>query len=199
MQPHSSSVDFVSSFLLDTRKGYCTYFATAMTVMCRISGIPARYVEGFVADPDMNGRAWVTGKQGHAWTEVYLAGFGWLTFDSTPQDAIGSNAGFSGNSQLQDPSIPTPPPLMQELQTPPPEPEDDQEDADEPPTDDPDDPDEDEDENSEDDPDEDQPDADEPSSQDGNGIHIPWGWILGILLLAAAAAMVTWRIISQAP
>ena len=40
----STGVDFVTAFLLGTRKGYCTYFASAMTVMCRMVGIPARYV-----------------------------------------------------------------------------------------------------------------------------------------------------------
>ena len=41
------SRDFVSQFVLDGRDGYCSYFASAMTVMCRIAGLPARYVEGY--------------------------------------------------------------------------------------------------------------------------------------------------------
>lgn len=77
-------MDFVSTFLLLDKKGYCTHFASAMTVMCRMVGLPARYVEGFVATPDETGMAVVTGEQGHAWTEVYFKGFGWLTFDATP-------------------------------------------------------------------------------------------------------------------
>lgn len=81
-----SNVDFVANFLLNTKAGYCTYFASAMTVMCRMLGIPARYVEGYMAEPDSAGRAYVTGKDAHAWTEVYLAGYGWLTFDATPAD-----------------------------------------------------------------------------------------------------------------
>ena len=39
--------DFVSQFVLETREGYCSYFASAMAVMCRIAGVPARYVEGY--------------------------------------------------------------------------------------------------------------------------------------------------------
>lgn len=80
----SPKQDFVSSFILFDKAGYCTHFASAMTIMCRIAGLPARYVEGFVATPDERGMAIVTGEQGHAWTEVYFEGFGWLTFDATP-------------------------------------------------------------------------------------------------------------------
>lgn len=76
--------DFVSTFLVETKEGYCTYFASAMTVMCRMIGLPARYVEGYVAYPDAEGMALVTGQEGHAWTEVYFRGFGWVTFDATP-------------------------------------------------------------------------------------------------------------------
>ncbi len=79
--------DFVSTFLLDTKEGYCTYFASAMTVLCRMAGLPARYVEGYVAYPDETGLAYVTGREGHAWTEVYFRGFGWVTFDATPTSA----------------------------------------------------------------------------------------------------------------
>lgn len=81
------SQDFVSTFLLETKEGYCTYFASAMTVLCRMSGLPARYVEGYVAYPDETGLAYVTGREGHAWTEVYFRGFGWVTFDATPTSA----------------------------------------------------------------------------------------------------------------
>ncbi len=79
--------DFVSTFLVETKEGYCTYFASAMTVMCRMVGLPARYVEGYVAYPDAEGLALVTGQEGHAWTEVYFRGFGWVTFDATPLSA----------------------------------------------------------------------------------------------------------------
>lgn len=98
-------VDFVAWFLLGEKEGYCTYFATAMTVLCRIVGVPARYVTGFLAIPDDNGLAQVTGAQAHAWTEVYLNGFGWLEFDATPR---GDNQ--RGNEAGDDASTPTPPP-----------------------------------------------------------------------------------------
>lgn len=84
VDPQPENVDFVGNFLLRTREGYCTYFASAMTVLCRMLGLPARYVEGYLAQPNEDGVALITGLQAHAWTEVYFAGFGWVTFDATP-------------------------------------------------------------------------------------------------------------------
>jgi len=126
------NVDFVSYFLLRGKEGYCTYFASAMTVMCRMAGLPARYVEGFLAQPTANGVAYVTGESAHAWTEVYFPGFGWLTFDATP----------SQQSQTEEPpqdepetpqATPTPAPEEPEPTPPPREPEAHEEPEDEPP------------------------------------------------------------------
>ena len=76
--------DFVTYFLYVGKEGYCTYFASAMTVLCRMAGLPARYVEGFLAQPDSSGFAYVTGQNAHAWTEAYFEGFGWVPFDPYP-------------------------------------------------------------------------------------------------------------------
>ena len=76
--------DFVTYFLLTTGEGYCVHFASAMTVLCRMAGLPARYVEGYLAQPGADGVAYVTGLDAHAWTEVFFPGYGWLTFDATP-------------------------------------------------------------------------------------------------------------------
>ncbi|MDD7792818.1 transglutaminase-like domain-containing protein [Clostridium sp. 'White wine YQ'] len=64
--------DFLDYFLFTEKKGYCEYFATAMTMMCRISGVPARYVEGFkLSDKrDNDGNYIVTNMDAHAWCEV---------------------------------------------------------------------------------------------------------------------------------
>ncbi len=78
--------DAVSFFMNGGMKGYCVHFASAMTVMARIAGLPARYVEGYLCSIDESGEAIVTGLDAHAWTEVYLNGFGWMTFDATPPD-----------------------------------------------------------------------------------------------------------------
>lgn len=75
--------DFVSWFLLESKEGYCSYFASSMAVMCRIAGIPARYVEGYYVQAQPGGESIVTGKNAHAWVEVYLNGLGWVAFDPT--------------------------------------------------------------------------------------------------------------------
>lgn len=77
--------DFVEYFL-ETKKGYCTYYATALTVMARTLRIPARYVEGFSlpASSNKDGYYEVTNENAHAWVEVYFHGIGWIPFDPTP-------------------------------------------------------------------------------------------------------------------
>ena len=116
VDPQPSNLDFVTRFLMDTKEGYCTYFASAMTVLCRMIGLPARYVEGYVAEPDENGEAIVTGLSAHAWTEVYFKGFGWLTFDATPRRG-GSSRNDAGREQEPAPS-PTPTPTPEPEPTP---------------------------------------------------------------------------------
>lgn len=87
-----SSVDFTAYFLLGPEKaGYCTYFASAQTILCRMAGVPARYTVGYLAKTDENGQALLTGRDAHAWTEVYLNGFGWLTLDATPGNQQGQH------------------------------------------------------------------------------------------------------------
>lgn len=120
--------DFVSTFLVETKAGYCTYFASAMTVMCRMAGLPARYVEGFVAYPDGSGMAVVTGQEGHAWTEVYFRGFGWVTFDATPSSVEYVDVPPEESNGPQEPpeepdSTPEPEEQPQEEPTPTPQPE----------------------------------------------------------------------------
>lgn len=77
--------DFVDYFLFQDPQGYCTYFATSMTVLLRSLHIPARYVEGYVLPEEANDEDvyTITNKHAHAWVEVYFEGFGWLTFEPT--------------------------------------------------------------------------------------------------------------------
>ena len=92
--------DFVSWFLLEAGEGYCSYYASAMTVLCRIAGLPARYVEGYYV-PAQGGETIVTGRNAHAWVEVYLNGLGWVAFDPT-QRAVEAHGG--GDPGALDPS-----------------------------------------------------------------------------------------------
>ena len=125
-----ANLDFVTSFLLYTKEGYCTYFASAMTVLCRMAGLPARYVEGYLAEPNEYGEALVTGLSAHAWTEVYFKGFGWLTFDATPHNHSGSGGDSDGDDPTESPEpgptptpTPEPPENRDPEETPTPEPE----------------------------------------------------------------------------
>ncbi|SHF16715.1 protein of unknown function [Caldanaerobius fijiensis DSM 17918] len=84
-----SNRDFTDYFLFDLKKGYCTYYASAMTVMLRSIGIPARYVTGFVyqSTGDENIKEDykpVTNASAHAWVEAYFPGYGWINFEPTP-------------------------------------------------------------------------------------------------------------------
>jgi protein-glutamine gamma-glutamyltransferase len=78
--------DPLSYFLFQKRAGHCEYFASAMTVMLRTLGIPARYINGFQTGEynDVAGDLVVRASDAHSWVEAYFPGFGWLTFDPTP-------------------------------------------------------------------------------------------------------------------
>lgn len=82
--------EFIDYFLFVEKKGYCTYFNTAMTVMCRIAGVPARYAEGFkIPDKkDASGLYSVSNSDAHAWCEVLLGASGysnmWTIADASP-------------------------------------------------------------------------------------------------------------------
>ncbi|MGA8184077.1 MAG: DUF3488 and transglutaminase-like domain-containing protein [Terriglobia bacterium] len=80
--------DPLGSFLFKTRKGYCEYFASAMTVMLRTLGIPARLVNGFqTGSYNSFGKDFVVrARDAHSWVEVYFPGYGWIPFDPTPPD-----------------------------------------------------------------------------------------------------------------
>lgn len=122
-----ANIDFVTNFLFNTREGYCTYYASALTVLCRMAGLPARYVEGYLAVPDARGEALVTGRDAHAWTEVYFNGFGWLTFDATPRRTDGSSPAGEPDSPSSPEPSPTPEPSSpppEKEETPSPEPRD---------------------------------------------------------------------------
>jgi transglutaminase-like putative cysteine protease len=87
--------DPLAHFLFDTRAGHCEYFATAMTIMLRTLGIPAREVNGFLPGEynDLGGDYIVRASDAHSWVEVYFPGNDWQVFDPTPA-APENSAGF---------------------------------------------------------------------------------------------------------
>jgi hypothetical protein len=92
--------DPLAYFLFAKRAGHCEYFASAMTVMLRSAGIPARIVNGFLTGEynDVGGDFIVRASDAHSWVEVFFPTYGWLTFDPTPaaeETAPGTFAQFA--------------------------------------------------------------------------------------------------------
>lgn len=74
----------VSWFLFRSgNKGFCNYFSSAMTVMARSLGIPARIAGGYTNGTydAKNHRRAIYGTDAHSWTQVYFAGYGWINFE----------------------------------------------------------------------------------------------------------------------
>jgi transglutaminase-like putative cysteine protease len=77
--------DVVDYFLFDSKEGFCDYYATAMTVLARSAGIPARIAFGYATgtfDPGP-GEYTVLESDAHAWPELYFPGIGWVEFEPT--------------------------------------------------------------------------------------------------------------------
>ena len=79
--------DQLSWFLFEAKKGYCSYYAFAMTLLARSLGIPARLTAGFFIDPMTNTFNYypVRSDMAHAWVEVLVPGHGWIEFDPTSE------------------------------------------------------------------------------------------------------------------
>lgn len=81
--PESAQAEY---FLFDSRRGICSDYATALTLLARAAGLTARYTEGFALMEDAldaNGVYQVRAKHAHAYTQIYIAGCGWVNFDGT--------------------------------------------------------------------------------------------------------------------
>jgi hypothetical protein len=92
----SAGHDPLARFLFVTKRGYCEYFASAMAVLLRTQGIPARVATGFQSGyyNDVSGSWVVRASDAHAWVEGWIEGRGWVTFDPTPADAGPLAAGW---------------------------------------------------------------------------------------------------------
>lgn len=78
----------IEAFLLGEVAGHCEYFASAMVVLARHAGLPARLVNGFAGGRpnDVGGFVEVTSADAHAWVEIHFERAGWVRFDPTPPD-----------------------------------------------------------------------------------------------------------------
>src|ERR1019366_6227615 len=83
----SAGYDPLTNFLV-TKQGYCVQFATAMVMMSRAAGIPARMAIGFLPGTLDHGTWTVTASDAHTWPEPYLDGMGWTRFEPTPSRGV---------------------------------------------------------------------------------------------------------------
>lgn len=99
--------DLVDFFLFESQSGYCEYFASAMVLMARSLGIPARVAVGYAPTAsDGDGRYTVREANAHAWAELYFPGYGWQIFEATKS----INPRFTRDTG--DPATAAPPPAV---------------------------------------------------------------------------------------
>ncbi len=80
--------DVADYFLFELKKGYCDYYATAMVVLARASGVPARFVSGYSSGSydAANAEYIVRELNAHSWVEVYFPEIGWVEFEPTASE-----------------------------------------------------------------------------------------------------------------
>jgi transglutaminase-like putative cysteine protease len=96
--------DVVDYFLFEAEGGFCSYYASAMTVMLRSIGIPARVVSGYAMgsyDPEMAAYKVVEGDS-HAWVEVYFPELGWVEFEPTASRATFPHSDQEPSTETMD-------------------------------------------------------------------------------------------------
>ncbi len=86
-KPAGSNAEY---FLTESKTGVCYEYATAMVMLCRSIGLPARYVQGYnlnqMYEANFRGRDCnyiIKARDAHAFPEVYISGYGWLSFEPT--------------------------------------------------------------------------------------------------------------------
>ncbi len=86
--PYSTLVNTAVAEFLQKKKGVCQDFAHLMIAICRMNGIPARYVSGYHFIGDLQTRTANFEQASHAWVEAYVPGTGWFGFDPTNNTSI---------------------------------------------------------------------------------------------------------------
>lgn len=86
--PLPAGRDATDFFLFDSKAGWADHFATAMVVMLRSAGIPARLATGYSTGTWDGSRFVVKVSDTHVWPEVYFPEYGWIEFEPTPNHAL---------------------------------------------------------------------------------------------------------------
>jgi transglutaminase-like putative cysteine protease len=105
LTPPALGAQPVDEFLFETREGFCEHYASALTVLLRAAGLPARVVMGYQGGElnAIGGYYIVRQSDAHAWTEVWLEDEGWVRVDGVAavapeRVALGSFAGQAETS-----------------------------------------------------------------------------------------------------
>ncbi|MBN1660079.1 MAG: DUF4129 domain-containing protein [Anaerolineae bacterium] len=104
--------DLVDYFLFDRQEGYCDYTASALVVMARAVGVPARLATGYAQgtyEPEAH-RWVVTAENGHSWPEIYFDGIGWVEFEPTAGQVALVRPGSAAEAETLPPPLPPHPP-----------------------------------------------------------------------------------------
>ncbi len=122
--PIPEDADYVEYFLTSSHRGYCAHYASAGALLCRLSGIPARYVQGYVVgagdirnadlktpgnSPDDIMTIEIADRRAHAWVEIYVEGYGWIPCEFT--EGITSEW-HASQEPVQPPQVTTEPPVQ---------------------------------------------------------------------------------------
>jgi transglutaminase-like putative cysteine protease len=117
---HHHTINEIVDFLENSRRGYCEQFATAMAVMARTLGLPARVAVGFAggnAGPTPDEFV-VTTRNAHAWVEINFAGYGWVSFEPTPRSDSVVVPTYTRETTITTPATPTAEPTVSAEPTP---------------------------------------------------------------------------------
>lgn len=77
--------DPLADFLFDRKRGHCEYFASALAVLLRTQGIPAKVATGFYGGTRIGDQYVLRAGDAHAWTQVFIEGQGFVNLDATPE------------------------------------------------------------------------------------------------------------------
>lgn len=104
-----SNLAGIATFL-EAKSGYCVHFASTMAVSARLLGIPSRIVVGFTPGEraGVNGEGQtlyqVSSKDLHAWAELYVPHMGWVPYEATPADGVGTLTATDPNAPEESPA-----------------------------------------------------------------------------------------------
>jgi transglutaminase-like putative cysteine protease len=105
--PPQNGSSAVADFL-ERRSGYCVHFASAMALMARSLGIPARVAVGWLPGEQLDDGSYrVSQRDAHAWPELYFEGAGWMRFEPTPATRAGTVPGWAAPTAPEPSAAPT--------------------------------------------------------------------------------------------